>query len=103
MKLLKESIVYYSPPFIEFLKWTNNNISKMLLDIHGKDIEDDITFIDLSKELDMVSFDKTSNVIKHLKDEYRKHDINIEDKLKSFNPDFVDRTYKSTLYNGDVS
>jgi hypothetical protein len=30
MKLLKESIVYYSPPFIEFLKWSiNNNISKI--------------------------------------------------------------------------
>lgn len=102
MKLLKESIVYYSPPFIEFLKWSiNNNISKMLLDIHGKNIEDDITFIDLSKELDMVSFDRIDNVIKHLKDEYSKYDINVEDKLKEYNPDFVDRTYKSTLYNGD--
>lgn len=103
---LNESIIYYSPPFEEFLKWARNkiqidssnynrNIANELLSSAGINIKDDMSFINLSDELDKVSFDKMNNIKKSMKIKYDKYGINIDDIDNKYSKSLVDSIYRN--------
>ena len=55
--LIKESVLYFSPPFRDILSiMRNNEIAMKLLAMEGNNIHSDVTFVDVSKENGYLTF-----------------------------------------------
>ena len=68
---INESIVYYSPKLRGSLKRIKTDISQDLLDLEGKDIKDDITFIDIDTDNQgYINFTTAKNAKKNLEVQY---------------------------------
>lgn len=67
--LINESFLYFSPPLRNVISKVGGEISKELIDIEGKDIKPDITFVDIDKE-GYLSFTTMRNAAKTLTKAY---------------------------------
>ncbi len=67
---ISESIVYLSPNLRKVLKKMDNDIAKDILGVEGKDIKDDVTFIDVDKQDGYFSFATMKNAIKYIKSDF---------------------------------
>ena len=66
-KIINESIVYYSPNFLNILQKISdkgNKIAKELINYQGQDSKQDITFIDIDKKDGYLSFITMKNAVK---------------------------------------
>jgi hypothetical protein len=107
--LLNESVLYFSPILRDKLVRMNNDISKKLIELEGKDISSDVTFVDISNEENdiLFSFMPMNKAITKIKSFYpnasdgdlqNKPDIEINDLI--YNRD-LSREKKVGIYNPD--
>jgi hypothetical protein len=72
-KLVKESVVYFSPEFSKILRKKRikeNEITKSLLEIEMTDIKPDVTFIDISDQEGYINFNTMRNALNKIKDQH---------------------------------
>jgi len=108
--LLNESVLYFSPRLRDKLIFINNDISKKLIELEGKDISSDVTFVDISDEENdiLFSFMPMNKAITKIKNIYpdasdgdlqNKPDIEINDLI--YNRDLSRDRKKVGIYNPD--
>lgn len=69
--LLKESVLYFSPPLRDKLKLMDSDISKKLLELEGTDVNSDVTFVNLVDGDDgIVSFMPMRQALTKIKNAY---------------------------------
>jgi hypothetical protein len=68
--IINETYLYYSPPLVKVLNKIDSDISRDLLSIKSKDIEQDITFVNIDKE-GYLSFSNARNSANNLSKIYK--------------------------------
>jgi hypothetical protein len=76
--LLLESLLYYSPRFREILSKIKHPIAFNIIDMEGKNIDPDLTFIDIDGK-GVITFSQMDKVERSMKSRYKEIGLSDED------------------------